>query len=797
MNGGVSVDPGQAPVIKHALTAAGAGLLEAALQREGAKGCTSILCTKPVEPEPPYVRFDADHILQGTLPAQKERPLAALDTTLDVYAAPDDLLTIPFMETLLRALAVFDGPFAFELVGNQDGVTIRFGLPREERPGVEAAIVGVFPPVRLVENARPFPRARPSMVEELLPVAPYWRQLSLLHDGASPLSIAATAISALTAEELGLFQVLLRPTAPEHDWHYNTENLAEAELRATRLAQLGGLSSRFSYDEQLPPLRDERVQEKVRRDVATYATITRYAAWSTSTTRTNAFLQGMRAATGMLRFGNRAWRHLPHDALVGALGPERVAKMVVERRTHRPGLLLTSWEVASIVHLPRERDAQLFNVMRLRRGLEWTGPTEEADGSAVLGTNTYAGASRPVILAPEQRLRHVYVSGTTGTGKSTFLLGQILADAEQGLGVCVIDPHGDLVLDVLGRLPSSRMNDLVYVSFAEQGLVPRWNPFTVPAPSGTVADDIAHAFLATTSGGARMEHNFRLLAFTVHVLGGTLQDLAELASRTPRGDALRLQALERVRNQEAQRFLRDELPNYGKAELASVTNKLSRLLLVEPLAATFQQAENALEPRAWMDEGKVVLIHLAASSIGADHARFVGGLLVSLIHRAALTRANVREARRRPFFFYLDECQRFQTATLEEVLAEGRKYGLALVLAHQESGQLSTALRRALGNCETRIVFRPVAEDLRHARRALLEQVAEHDLHALGIGEAYVASGGLVASLATHRCAYPEVRDARQAARAYAEQHYVRVETIVHPTPVRRPRVHDTFGEDP
>jgi len=238
-------------------------------------------------------------------------------------------------------------------------------------------------------------------VNELYPVGPYHRSLSLLgKEGASPLGLAVQTMSELKQGETGLFQVLLSPADQRHDWHYNVENMAEAETKAAQLAQLGGLSTDFSYDDELPPRLDPQAAEKVKVDVAFFATLTRYAAWNTTPEKTEDFLQGMRVATGMLRFGGRAWRLLQHKDLEETLGADKVEKMVTHRQAHRPGVMLTSREVASLAHIPNARSLSMLATIQKREGWQWTPPTKDKDGeragAACLGVNDFAGESTRV-----------------------------------------------------------------------------------------------------------------------------------------------------------------------------------------------------------------------------------------------------------------------------------------------------------------------------------------------------------------------------------------------------------------
>ncbi len=729
------------------------------------------------------------------VPPASEPPEAM--RTLCLFSGEEDISSPGWMDSLLQALTAIRTPFAFEVAGSVGRVTYRFGIPESRVEVFRVAVQGLFPAVRIVPEERPFPEDIPRLAEELVPVAPYHRTQTLLgKEGATPLGIIVASIAGLAPEDFGVFQVLLGPADPEHDWHFNIENLIEAERRGKELALMGGLSSDFRYDGHLPPLLEPSAPEKVRRDVAFFAVVVRYAVWSESEERAIRFRDGARSATSIVRFGNRQFRRLEDRVLKEGLGDERVRRMLVERLSHRPGLMVTSEEAATFVHLPNARTLEMFaGQIEQRQGLEWTAPTAGSTQAQVIGFNDYAGRSRSVAFTVQARLKHAYLVGATGAGKSNLMKTMVLDDAENGLGVGVVDPHGDLCMDLFARLPEHRMKDVVFVSFGEDGLVPRWNPLASKAPSGKVADDITRAFLAATSTtGPRMEHVLRTMTYVIHRLGGTLEDLAELAGKTARGEELRVRGLAEISTPEVRRFLEDELPKYRASDLDSVRNKFSRLLLDDSLGAMFRQRTNTLEPREWMDGGRIVLVNLASGRIGTDHARFTGALLVSLLHRSALTRADLSPERRRPFLLYLDEFQHLQSAAIEEILSEGRKYGLGVVLAHQEGGQLGADLLQALGNCGIRVVFRPAPEDIPRLRRSLLNRVTDSDLLRLGTGGAYAASGECVGSLRTELCSYRVLRDGRKAAEDYARTHYAPIAEAA-ASPPRRRRQFDSLAE--
>jgi len=785
-----------ATTIRKASTALGLGLIEESLVREGAKGCSPVLCTEAVDLEPPYQRFDAIHIIDRGW-RNPAPPASAIDRdelqTVNIFAAPDDILSIEWMSKMLCALSVLPGRLAFELCGGEGKVWVRFAVPMRNYPGFVAGLNGLFPAIRLSYEESPFPDGNPAAVEEILPVAPYHRSSSMLgHSGASPVGIMAKVIESLPSKAWGVCQILLQPAIPTHDWHYNVENLVDAEKRAIKFAQLGGLSSTFAFDPEMPPLMEWAAQEKVRVDVAFYAMVGRYAVWTRSKKTRRAFTQGMRVAVGTVRFGNRAWRWLSSKRLTTTLGREIVRQMVTERLSHRPGLMLTSQEVATFANIPNQRTLEMFASIQQREGLEWTGEeTADEPGAIVLGVNKFGGLSKNVCLTIDKRLRHTLIVGVTGSGKSNQETNMALSDMRNGLGLVVIDPHGDLAMDLLAMMPKERMKDLVLIHLGEAGFAPHLNFFELAVPPAKLADDVAAAFAAMTSSNApRMEHIVRMLTYAVHCIRGTLSDFAAmLRLGSPESRQLVKQALDRVVNLEVRRFLEVDLPRYGKTELSPVTTRLSRFLGDNLLATAFSHQENDLEPRRWMDEGKIALVSLASAAIGSDHSRFIGSLIATLTHRAALSRADIPRSERRPFMLYMDEFQSLQSSTLSAMLSEGRKYGLGAVLAHQESGQLSPEVRHALGNCYTRMVFKPATNDKREMASVLHGRVHPDTLDALAIGQAYVAAGQRVASLSTPLCDEPKLRDAQAVAKQWARNNYTPVvDERPSPSPPKRGR---------
>lgn len=781
------------------------GLVEDALVREGRKGCSPILSCEPTSLLPPYDPFDTAALLARSRPERQVRiePIPTSLVTHQIFPKRDDVLAIEWQEVFLRSVSVFKGRFAFELIGNEKRVGIFLSCEAPHVAGVLATLTGIFAALRVRLVSRPFhPReaALPLTIEELVPTPPYHRKLSLIGDKApSPLWIAYNAIGKLEEGTLGVYQVLFEPTPTAHDYHANVKRMVDAEVRAAQLGWLGGLDEYVSYGSGGLVRLDPSAAAKVEIDCATFAVVCRYFAWADEAA-TSRFLGGLRAATAVLRFGNAEWRRLDQKHLRETIGDVAVEHAAVRRLTHRPGLILTSHELASFFHLPNAYAQDMFESIEGRKGAEWQGGGKETQSRDLfLGTNEFAGRSVPVIVPGDLRLRHVHAIGGTGSGKSHVLKAMALTDAREGHGLCVVEPHGDVSFDLLARLPEERLADLVYLTFSEKGFVPRWNFFRTNAAPAKTAEDFARALAALhESWGVQIEHLVRNAAYTAACLRGCLGDLVALLSPGPEGDELRERARREISHPEVRNFWRRDFGAKGTQYVTAVLNKLSPILLDENLGAMFRQIENEVEPREWMDGRKIVVVNLQVGQLGAAPARFIGALIVSVIFRSALTRVDIPEGERIPFFLYLDECQDLQSGALQGILSEARKYGLGAIFSHQSMKQLEPGLLEAMGNCATRLVFRPVDADLPYLQRSLMGTLTSNDLGALGVGQAAVAVGSRVATVKTPSSLGPVLRDGREFARDLVRRTYLRTGTVeadrAEPINRRRGAVYDTFG---
>jgi hypothetical protein len=324
----------------------------------------------------------------------------------------------------------------------------------------------------------------------------------------------------------------------------------------------------------------------------------------------------------------------------------------------------------------------------------------------------------PIMLGPDERRRHLYIVGQTGTGKSTLLLNLIAQDLAAGEGVALLDPHGDLAEAVLNHVPRARTNDLVYINPTDIERPIGFNPLSrVPHDlKPIVADGVVSAFrhVWPESWGPRLDY---ILTNAVRALldvpGATLLMLPRLLIDEP----FRVQLVEHhVGDPVVRSFWLNEYAGYGDGfrteAIAPIQNKIGKALMEPRLRNMLAQPKSTITLRRLMDEGAVIICNISKGGLGESTAHLLGALLTTAIAQAALSRADTPAAERRTFHLYADEFQSFATESFALILSEARKYALTLTIGHQYLDQLPDRLRDAVfGNAGSIIACRSGAID--------------------------------------------------------------------------------------
>lgn len=403
-----------------------------------------------------------------------------------------------------------------------------------------------------------------------------------------------------------------------------------------------------------------------------------------------------------------------------------IEEFIYRRFSDKESFILNTEELASLFHFPLS-NAETPNIVWLN-AKQAAAPATVPNSGLLLGYNVFRGIKKDIFIKEADRLRHTYIIGKSGVGKSVLLANMAIQDVLNGDGICVIDPHGDLVDDILDRIPASRAEDVILFSPADlerpMGLnllefdpkYPEQKTFVINEMIGIF--DKLYDLKAT--GGPIFEQYMRnamLLIMADTESGSTLMEIPRVLADAE----FRNLKLSRCADQTVVDFWRKEAEKAGgDAALANVvpyiTSKLTAFISNDMMRPIIAQQNSAFNFRDLMDKRKILLVSLPKGLIGEMNAYLLGMILVGKILMASLSRADMSKEERKNFFLYIDEFQNFTTNSICQILSEARKYGLGLVIAHQYVGQLTakgdTAIKDAVfGNAGTMISFKIGSED--------------------------------------------------------------------------------------
>jgi len=385
-------------------------------------------------------------------------------------------------------------------------------------------------------------------------------------------------------------------------------------------------------------------------------------------------------------------------------------------------ILLGVEEVASVFHFPIST-TETPKIKWLKAGSA-PPPVDMPTEGIYIGTNNYRGVETKVFLSENDRRRHMYVIGQTGTGKSTILEEMAKQDVQNGHGLCYIDPHGEAIEHIMPAIPKERAEDVVYFDPSDTerpfGLNMLEYDENKPEEKTFVVNEIINIFDALydlkATGGPMFEQYMRnamLLIMDDPDSGSTLMEIPKVLS----DDEFRKMKLAKCKNETVRNFWMEEAEKAGgEAALANmvpyITSKLTPFLSNDMMRPIISQQKSTIDFREIMDGQKILLINLSKGKIGEINSHLLGMIIVGKLLMAALGRVDMPEDQRKDFYMYIDEFQNVTTDSIAQILSEARKYRLGLILAHQFIGQLSENISKAVfGNVGSIAAYRVGPED--------------------------------------------------------------------------------------
>jgi hypothetical protein len=688
---------------------------------------------EPVHPEPPFVPFHGHYLPETPTvddgrrptflssvvqklshkiaapppvalePEPEEEPeptLLVRDSLVEFQASMPDKLDIPkeAFEQFLLNLSLCREPIVFELLGTHKKVTAQFAAASSDAPLLRRQLSAHFPEAVFVPHEGALEQAwDTSTGDEVLAV-----EFGLAREFMLPLTTGKLdpfigivgALAELQPGELGLFQVLFQPV--QNPW---------ADSIVNSVTHSDGKPF-FINSPELTNAAENKIEHPL------FAAVVRILI------RTGDFdrlLQLARDFAGSLSVfahpGGNELIPLHNDDYPFAAHIEDVLR----RQTRRTGMLLNSDELIGFVHLPSS--AVRSPVFERQTVKSKAAPAiVRRDNGLLLGDNDHAGKTVEVRLSAEQRTRHTHIIGASGTGKSTLLFNLIRQDIENGEGVAVLDPHGDLIERILGIIPESRINDVVLVDPSDEQYSVGFNILSAHSEleNNLLASDLVSVFeRLSTSWGDQMNSVLQnaILAFLESDRRGTIADLRRFLIEP----AFRNEFLKSVRDSEVIYYWQKSFPHLsGNKSIGSILTRLDTFLAKKPIRHMVSQPENRLDFAHIMDSGKIFLAKLPEGLLGKENSYLLGTLMVSKFQQMAMSRQAQQIAARRDFWIFIDEFANFITPSMAEILSGARKYRIGLTLAHHELHQLqrdSEVASAVMSHPFTRIVFRVGDDD--------------------------------------------------------------------------------------
>ncbi len=415
-----------------------------------------------------------------------------------------------------------------------------------------------------------------------------------------------------------------------------------------------------------------------------------------------------------------------------------------KQRKLKAPIMVGPAELATLYHLPNpDFVPHVVHVLAKKSEAPQDLPKIGEPDISLFGITNYHNNFDKFGIKRVDRARHLYTVGKSGSGKSKLLELLIYSDLMNGNGVGVLDPHGDLVDNVLEMVPEHRIKDVIYFDPADINFPISFNPLENVAEEFKMQVTIGFIYifkkLFGTNWTDRLEH---VLRYTVLALLDSPNTTVLSILKMLTDKNYRQAIVSRIKDNVVKNFWVSEFAGWSeKFDAEAITpllNKVGQFVATNMIRNIIGQPKNKINIRNIMDGQKILLMKVSKGLLGEENSSLMGAMIITKLYQAAMSRAEMKEADRKDFYFYVDEFQNFATDTFAEILSEARKYRLNLTLAHQYMGQLSNLVQKTVfGNVGSIISFRVGADDAGVLAQEYNPIFKERDIINLGMREFY------------------------------------------------------------
>jgi len=645
----------------------------------------------------------------------------------------------PFIETIFGV----ETRISFEIVAKKGEINFYVFCPERISPIIEKQIYGIYQVAEIdfLEMPRIFDRGSYIECCELKQDYGPFPMLNVFDEKQDPLKTFVSTFSKLSDNEVMVYQLVVSPAS--NYW-------VAIMRRITNESSENGANSGLK----------ESLDKKITK-LGYFATI-RLLSISNDRNRAKVNLENAFAALG--QFNNPkvnlltkkiliTKKDIQNKFLMRYINTLNIYLPLADIQIFLNNSLFNSEELANLFHFPN-KEVDVAGIVRIDFK-KTAAPTGLPDEGIILGKNKFRDVENVVRITDVDRKRHMYILGQTGTGKSVFLFSQVLQDIYRGKGVCLLDPHGPDIEELIRKIPPHRQKDVIYFNAADFE-----RPFGINILETTSSDpgvieiqknSIINNFMELMKKmydpnnqgivGPIFERGVRSCMQTCMVEeDSTLMDVVQLLIEDKAADKF----LPKVKDQEVIRYWKIERAQMGEEQrgefISHLASKFSKFTQDRFIRNIIAQSKSTINIPQIMDQEKILLINLSKGIIGEENAQFLGLLLVPKILQSAMARAEkISKGEKFPdYYLYVDEFQNFATDAFESILSEARKFGLGLTVANQYITQLSDKIKNAVfGNVGTAVFFRVGAEDAAFCKK-MMSDYEENDFQYLTLGNAYI-----------------------------------------------------------
>lgn len=672
---------------------------------------------------------------------KKREQMSMEMVTLEVKISKDNEIKIDAAEQMFHyfnslkktgwfSFLEIEDVLSFEIVAKKADIRFYISAPNKIVDLVEKTIYGFYPTADIMKVDEPniFSEngsvAYTAMVtkekEAYLPLKTY-KDMS-----TDSLASITSAMSKMEDDEGAMIQILIRPA--ESKW----KKEGKSYVATTKKNEANPEKATFKTDAKVLDRIDEKCSQPG------YETIIRLVVSAQTKEAASAHLRNIKNTFGQFASDQNSLKSAK-IFFKGGFMLNFIYRFfpMIEFPGTRLISVLTPNELASLFHFPNKTIETPYIKWLKAKTAPVAAEVPISDGTFI-GYGYHRGVKRPIHVGEKDRARHFYIIGKTGVGKSELLKEMIKQDIKAGHGVCVMDPHGDLIEDTLQFIPPERAEDVIY-----------FDPSDTERPMGlnlleANTEEQKH-FMTTAiinlmyklydpqrTGiiGPRFEHAVRNAMLTVmSAPGSTFIEIVRILTDQKYVQEL----LPQVNDPIVRRYWTDQISqtsDFHKSEVLDyIVSKFGRFVTNKTIRNIIGQSKSAFDFRKVMDEGKILLINLSKGRLGEENSSFLGLVLIPKILVAAMSRQEIPEDKRRDFFLYVDEFQNFATPDFATILSEARKYHLSLTVANQFIGQMDEEVKNAVfGNVGTIMSFRLGVTDASYIQREFQPIFNETDL---------------------------------------------------------------------